>query len=62
MEPAALENPSESFESAVACYEMRHASMDELLGADWEELVIKFDQEKGTHVVRTACCPMAPAC
>jgi hypothetical protein len=36
--------------------------MDELLEGDWEELVIKFDREKGQHVVRTACCSMAQAC
>ena len=37
-------------------------SFDEIMGREWEELVIRFDKNKNAYVFKTACCPGAPAC
>ena len=37
-------------------------SFDQIMASEWEELVIKFDQRKNDFVIKTACCPGAPAC
>jgi len=49
-------------ESSPQCEVERVRSMEQLLESDWSELVIQFDAASGQHVVRTACCPMAPGC
>lgn len=62
MDSATIETAYGSQGPEAACGYDAYSSYPELLEAKWEELVIKFDQEKGKHVVRTACCPMAPVC
>jgi len=37
-------------------------SFNQLMEREWEELVIRFNEEKGDYEFRTACCAGAPAC
>jgi hypothetical protein len=62
MNQIAIEKANISQVPDSACGYEAYGSYSELLEANWEELVIQFDREKGKHVVRTACCPMAPVC
>ena len=37
-------------------------SFDQIMDSEWEERVIKFDKTSNDYVIKTACCPGAPAC
>lgn len=40
----------------------RTAAHRDLMTAEWEELVIRYDDNAGRYVTRVACCPGAPVC
>ena len=44
------------------CPPTENRSLDQLMDSEWEELVIRFDDKKKDFVIKTACCPGAPAC
>ena len=44
------------------CPQNENRSFDQIMDSEWEELVIKFDDRKNDFVIKTACCPGAPAC
>lgn len=62
MDSNSVETSVVSASSETVCGNEGYSSYSELIEAKWEELVIRFDKEKGRHVVLTACCPMAPVC
>jgi hypothetical protein len=62
MNLTAIETVNDSTNPDTACGYEAYSSYSELIEADWDELVIQFDRGSGKHVVRTACCPMAPVC
>lgn len=62
MDKAVNETIGNSLAPRSGCSSKSYASVDEMMESEWEELVIKFDRSSGKHVVRTACCPMAPVC
>lgn len=37
-------------------------TFDELMDREWEELVIRFDENKKDYVFKTACCKGAHVC